>query len=237
MSVQNRSRTPRWGWRLAFAAWAWLAMGAAPAGALTIPLDVELDTGGAGRFGSVTVAPNGPSLDFGVVVGADLGPRADLHAFYLNLVPDGAQVFTNLRITASNAPWTPYTLAFPAGPVFGGAGAAFDVRVGFGSGAGRKGNGVLQFALFTLSADQPLGLDNLWQLSFPNKAGPVHVAAHVQGTSWPRGANSILVGGAALPVVAVPEPTPAVLVAVGLVALAGGRRWRVARRYFRGRLP
>src|SRR5690606_10020355 len=179
---------------------------AAPASALTFTLDTEFDAGLVGPHAAVTVTESAGGLDFEVsVAGGDLGPGADLHVLYFNLVGDP----TNVTLTSSDAVTTPYTLLLDP-PVAGGAGASFEYGVHFGNGAGPPGNGVLQTATFRISADQPLSIASLLELSETAQGIPAHVALHVQGTSLVAGATSETVGGV------VPEPGTVALLGIGL---------------------
>lgn len=190
---------------------AYLSLASASWG-LTLPLTVELDGNGLGDYGSVTVTESGGDLTFQIHAGPDLGPGADLQSFYFNLTPD---TFTGLTIVSDNAPRTAYSFAsgmFPVQSVQGGAGSSFDIGVEFGNGAGPPGNGVLQLAIFTLSADQPLSLALLLETSgYNNGSELLGFVAHFQGTSAFSGSTSEAVGGF------VPEPGVGLLVLVSLL--------------------
>jgi hypothetical protein len=182
--------------------------------ALTLPLTFEFDDGIAGDYGSVRVEENGSGgIFFEITLGPDLGPNADLHYFYFNLisgVPD-------LAITSDDAVATAYALETDLS-VRGGAGSSFDYSVFFGNGAGPPGNGTLQTASFTLfSSSTDLSLSDLFELSNTSQGLEASFAAHVQSTSTP--ANSETIGAV------IPEPTSFALMACGLVGLAvAGRR-------------
>ena len=181
------------------------------AGAVTFDLDTEFDTGATGPFATVGISENAGALDFSISLDIDeLGPDADLHAFYFNFVGDD----TGLAISNTNAPNTEYLLG--ANPsVDGGAGSSFDWGVDFGDGAGSPGNGELLTALFSLTADQALTIQNLLGSSFASgDTIEVHMAAHIQGTSALTGATSETIGGL------VPEPSTGLLVLSGLAMLA-----------------
>jgi hypothetical protein len=181
---------------------------ATQAAALSVPLTSEFD--GAlpdADFATVAVTQNGEDLDFSIVLGGLLGPREDAHRFYFNLIGD----FTGLDIISSNAPEIEYRIK--ANPrVAGGAGSSFDFMVKLGEGAGRRGNGVLTHATFTLSADQPLAPSDLLEPSLTRTGIEAEMALHIQGTDTRH--RSETVGGAS------PEPSTALLLAFGLAALA-----------------
>jgi hypothetical protein len=184
------------------------------ASAFTFNLVYEFDGAlPAQSYGTVDVTQNNDNLDF--VVTADtstLGPNADINVLYFNLTNS----FTGLNILTNNAPRTEYEIIGPDPPVRGGAGAAFDLGVNFGQGGGSKGNGILQLATFTLSADQDLLVSHLFEFSNPNNTPPVNAAVHFQGTDTPF--DSETVGGA------VPIPAAAWLLGTGLIGLIGLKR-------------
>jgi len=189
-------------------------LAAVSASAFTFDLMYEFD--GAlpvKSYGTVNVTQNGSYLDIEILANTmALGMDADISKFYFNLL-DGV---TGLTIVGDDAPFTPYALTGPNPPVTGGAGSSFDWRVDLGNGGGNKGNAILQRALFTLSADSPLVIADLFEFSYPNNTPPVNVAVHFQGTSTPF--DSETVGGA------VPIPATIWLLGAGLAALVGIRR-------------
>ncbi len=93
-----------------------------------------------------------------------------------------------------------------------------DGRTSFDNRQGAAGNFTLQTATFTLSADQSLSVADLFEISSTNNAGWVNFAAHFQSTDAFRGSNSETVGGV------VPEPSTALLLALGLAPLVLVRR-------------
>lgn len=189
---------------------------AAPAArALTFDLNVQFDDELTGNFGTVEVTEvAGGDLFFEITLDtSELGAEADLHEFYFNL-PD----VSGLTLTSTDTVTTPYDLDFDPS-VSGGAGSSFVWGVNLGSGAGDSGNGVLQTATFTLSADTDLSENDLLISSSTNDGVTVYVAAHVQGTEFTN-AGSETVGSA------VPEPTTFALGALGLAGAALSRRRR-----------
>lgn len=195
-----------------------LAPGSAQA--VDFSLNVEFDDGVSGSFADVSVVEEDMGLRFEIALQDALGPDADLHVFYFNLeggVPE-------LQIESDDPVTTAYVLE-QAPSVAGGAGSDFDYGVHFGNGAGGRGNGVLQFASFLVSpvdTSLSLGLDAFLNAATSAAQGGsilANAAAHVQGTSLVRGANSETVGGV------VPEPSTGLLLACGLL-LAAGRRTR-----------
>jgi len=197
------------------------------AGALTFGLNTEFDTGVTGPFALVEITEDSGALNFVITLNADeLGAGADLHQFYFNL--DAS--ITGLAISNTDAPTTEYLLMSNPS-VAGGAGSDFDWGVHFGSGAGAKGNGSLESASFTLTADQDLSLDDLFLSSFASGGSiPVQFAAHIQGTSALTGATSETIGGGMFPPGGtIPEPSTASLLAGALMLLAGRSRWSRSR--------
>lgn len=187
-------------------------IGPNPAGALTIGLNTEFDTGVTGDFGLVEITENAGALEFVISLNlVELGVDSDLHEFYFNL--DDA--ISGLSIRDTDAAVTEYVLA-PDPSVAGGAGSNFAWGVDFGNGGGPAGNGRLQTASFTLAADQDLTIADLLGSSF-TQGGAIEVqfAAHIQGTSALTGATSETIGGM------IPEPStgPLLLSALGILGL------------------
>jgi hypothetical protein len=207
-------RVTLWGALLAALA---LGLGPGTASAVGFDLDVEFDTGQIGSFAQVTIVETDVgALDFRIELGDALGDEADLQEFYFNLL--GA--FTGVAISTDDAPKTPYTLSSDPS-IRGGAGSSFDYAVNFGNGAGKSGNGVLTSATFTLTADQPLSIADLLEISSASGGSiEAQFAAHVQGTELFVGADSETVGGI------VPEPATGVLVVLGLAMLGSARPGR-----------
>jgi hypothetical protein len=199
-------------WAVPLLAVAFSLIGPGTAGALTIDLNTEFDTGVTGDFAQLEITENAGALDFVISLNlVALGAGSDLHEFYFNL-EDG---FTGLAISDTDAPNTEYVLSSDPS-VAGGAGSDFDWEVNFGKGGGRPGNGKLQTASFTLTADQDLSLTDLFISSFAQEGTiEVQFATHVQGTSALTGANSETIGGSA----PIPEPAtgPLVFSALGLL--------------------
>ena len=186
---------------------------AGQASSITVPLDLEFDDGTPGPHASVMITEDAGALDFVVsLAGTDLGPGADLHVFYFNLVGSPSGV----TVSDTNAPQTAYALQVSPREA-GGAGSSFDYGVHFGNGAGAPGNGVLEIASFTISADSPLTLASLLETSSTTEGLVVNFALHVQGTSLVSDVESETVGGK------VPEPGAVLLLGMGLAAARAGR--------------
>jgi hypothetical protein len=196
-----------------FALAALLAFAPAPARALSVPITFEFDDGIEGDYGTIEVEEDGSGgLSFEITLGPDLGPDADLHYFYFNLLSD----IPDLALTSDDVVATEYALIGDS-RVRGGAGSGFDYAVFFGNGAGGKGNGNLGDASFTLSSEAGIDLGDLFELSSTSQGLEAHFAVHVQSTS--TGANSETVGAV------IPEPTTSALLGLGLLGLAfSGRR-------------
>jgi hypothetical protein len=191
-----------------------LAALAGAAQAVTIPLNVELDTGAVDTWGTVDVRETvDASLVFEIHLDDVLGPDADLHYFYFNLAGDAVAT----DVVTLDPVRRDYRLRSDR-PVNGGAGIEFDYAVFFGNGAGRRGNGILQDVSFEILGEN-LDLDSLIS-SFSTSASGIAAffAVHVQGTDTYLGANSETV------VAMVPEPETALLLALGLIPLALRRR-------------
>lgn len=193
-----------------WASWGlWLA--AAPASAVTFPLDVALANGDIGEFALVDVTSDGSGgLEFEIRLLEDPGPRADLHVFYFNLPEE----ITGVGVVTLDDVRTPYTLKEANSPqglkAKGGAGARFDYAVYLGNGKSKKGNGILQTARFGIVADQNLSIADLSQLSETKRGIEANIASHIQG----------LIGGPPTVAGVVPEPSTALLMGAGLLGLA-----------------
>jgi hypothetical protein len=186
-----------------------ISLFSASASAFTFDLIYEFDAAlPVQSYGTVDVTQINSDLDF--VITADLstlGSNADINELYFNLING----FTGLSLINTNAPNVEYEIIGPNPPVAGGAGAEFDWGVDFGQGGGPPGNGILQFATFTLTADQPLMVSDLFELSNPNNTPPVNLAVHFQGTDTPGGSETV---GAVVPI-----PATAWLLGAGLLGL------------------
>lgn len=204
---------------LALLALAWVSLAPVTASALSFNLDTEFDTGVTGPFASIELTESAGMLSFVVSLNVDeLGPASDLHVLYFNLIGD----VTGLALSDTNAPNSAYTLLTDPS-IAGGAGSSFEWGVHFGNGGGPPGNGRLQVAEFTLSANEGLTIEQLMESSFASGGDiEIHMAAHIQGTSILTGASSETVGG----IVPIPEPSTAVLFAAGLAALSEHRTRR-----------
>ena len=185
-----------------------------PARALTLPLSFEFDDGVEGDYGTLVIEEDGAGgIFFEVSLGPDLGPNADLHYFYFNLLHD----VPDLVLSSDDGVHTAYSL-IAGSSVRGGAGSSFDYAILFGNGAGPPGNGTLQTATFTLSSSSTaLSLADFFEISSTSQGLESNFAAHVQSTSTRAGSETV---GAL-----VPEPTTFALLAGGLLGLAAaGRR-------------
>lgn len=185
-----------------------------PARALTLPITFEFDDGVEGDYGTIVIEEDGSGgIFFEVSLGPDLGPDADLHYFYFNLIPD----VPDLVISSGDPVATAYGLS-AGSSVRGGAGSSFDYAVFFGNGAGPRGNGTLQTATFTLSSSSTaLSLADFVELSSTSQGLESNFAVHVQSTSTRAGSETV---GAVIP-----EPSTVALLACGLLGLAAaGRR-------------
>ena len=100
----------------------------------------------------------------------------------------------------------------------------FDYGVNLGNGGGRKGNGRLKTASFTVFADQMLSLDDLLKSSFASAKRGIELImpAHVQGTILVKKAGSETIGAGP----PVPEPSTSLLLMTGLGLLAAHRSRR-----------
>lgn len=193
-----------------------LALGG-QAQALSFNLDTEFDTAATGPFVDIEITQNSGNLDLVLSLNLEeLGSQSDLHEFYFNIV--GA--IDGLAITNTNAPTTEYSLT-QSPSVNGGAGSTFEWGVNFGNGGEGPGNGRLTEASFTLSANTALTIADLMEASMAS-GGTIEIdmAAHIQGTSLLTGATSETVGGS----VPVPEPSTALLLISGFLALGVMRR-------------
>ena len=194
---------------------------AGSAGAATITLNTEFDDGVDGLFATIVLTEESSgALLFDVWLESALGSEADLHELYFNFVGDLA----GLTLTTLDDVVTDYSLDFDPS-VAGGAGSSFEVGVSFGNGAGDAGNGVLQHARFSLSADRALSFDDLLEESLTSAGIAANLAAHVQGTSLVTGSSSETVGG----LIEAPEPRLVLLAGLALGALTvRGRRSHAA---------
>ncbi len=136
---------------------------------------------------------------------------ADLHGFYFNLEDVRRR---DLEISSDDDVRTAYKLK-SGSRVWGGAGSRFQFRVNLGSGAGRKGNGVLQMASFTIDSETgDLFLSDLLPMSSTSRGLEANFAAHVQGTITGGGSETV---GALV-------PGTVALLAAGLLSIAVRRR-------------
>jgi len=186
------------------------------AASISIGLSVEFDSGEVGSYGQVLIEENGNDLDFTIQLSDALGDDIDLHEFYFSLDGD----FNRLRISNTDSPNTRYSLDRNPS-VAGGAGSSFDYGVNFGNGGGRRGNGKLCCASFTLSANEALTINDLRVATFTNDSTiAINLAVHVQGTTFDPNADSETVGGVIPRPNPIPEPGTGPLLAMSLVGLA-----------------
>ncbi|MEE3329885.1 MAG: PEP-CTERM sorting domain-containing protein [Myxococcota bacterium] len=207
------------------AAVALLASGSSSA--LQASLDLELYEGMTGTFATVDITEDAGALDFTITLDSSLGEDRDLQTFYFNFVgdpPDG------LLLTTTDDPQTPYTLL--EGPhVYGavntlpGTEGHFDYGVAFGSGPSNWGNGTLQTASFSLMAESPLQISDLFEsTAVIEGTADVQLALRAQSTDIVEGlgasSSSFSVVGGNI----VPEPSSGLMASLGLVGLALRRR-------------
>lgn len=170
-------------------------------------LSHEFDYGISDVFGVVDVSESQDGgIDFVVEIDPKiLGKRADLHRLYFNL--DGE--FSGVWVESADPVHTLYTVEADRS-VAGGAGASFGYAVSFGNGAGKKGNRILQYATFTILADQVLKAEDLLLRSSTSEAIEAHIAIHVQGTDYVDGSETIggLLEGDCPDPTATPTPGP-----------------------------
>lgn len=169
------------------------------------PLTHAFD-GSVAEFGTVTVIEDGGDLHFQISINPDvLGSKADLHTLYFNL--GGHSGYSGVT---DDMVFTKYEVVMDP-KVAGGAGSSFDMAIHFGNGGGKKGNGTLQNASFTLSADDSLSVEGDMLVESSTRSGvSVHVAAHIQSTSFYGSDGGMTVGGMykAADVVPLPVPVP-----------------------------
>jgi hypothetical protein len=216
-------------WAAGCAAVLGLGLGAAAreaaAASLEFPLAVVLRDGKAGSFGTVRIEElAGGDLEFRITLAPELGPRADLHELYFNLV-DGLDD-DDLRVSDASCNGHGCNRPFRvrgSGRLRWGGQARFDFRVDFGKGTGRKGNGMLTEARFVLDADEALALADVLEQSTPTPRGiAAFLAAGAQSARLERRDRMETI--AAVPV---PEPGTAALMLLGLGGLGvAGRRPR-----------
>jgi len=193
------------------------------AASLEVPLVVALRDGSLGSYGSIRVEElAGGDLGFEITLSPSLGPRADLHELYFNLVDGLARAELEVEQPRCNGHGCnrPLRLRESRRLRWGGK-ARFDFRVDFGHGPGPRGNGQLLSASFVLDGDEPLALADLLEQTAPTAQGTEALfAASVQSARREKRL-------AMETVAAVPEPETAALMLLGLAGLAvAGRRPR-----------
>jgi len=195
--------------------------------ALQATLDLDLYDGTTGPFATVDIAENAGALDFTITLDASLGEERDLQTFYFNFVNEAPEGFS---LTTADDPLRPYKLK-SNGHVYGARGTApgaeghFDYRITFGYGSSPGGNGILQTASFSLIADDPLQISDLFEsTAVMEGAADIQLALRAQSTGIIEGLNSANAPFTVLGGNIVPEPSTGLMASLGLVGLALRRR-------------
>ena len=200
------------------------SQGTVASGATQVILDTQFDDFIVSNFVSLGLTEMSGDIGFSLhVTDPALGPAADLNEFYFNLLGS----FTGVSITSTDPVTTPYVLVVNPMPVRGGYGTTFDFGVNLGD--GDDVNGQLKWASFTLSADQSLTIADLMETSnITNGNGTfdANFAQRLRATDLIFGPSDFETVGGAFAVV--PEPSPSLLIVLGLLGLLaqGGRLQR-----------